>query len=119
MGWWRRDPPPQPAPPAASPAAAAALLEDPLVYGEAGGVRVLHVRGRSMPELTQQLAMMLSEHMTDAEDVHVSYAAMQSGWQAPPAGGGWMQLFFEYSAIAVLRPRLRVEVPDVEPDVES
>ncbi len=58
--------------------------------------------------------MLLSEHMTDEEDYHVSYSSMQSGWRQDPAPRRgvfgapqqpWTELFFTYSALVVLRPR--------------
>jgi hypothetical protein len=67
-----------------------------------------------MQELVDRLALVLSEHMHDDDELHVTYNAMQSGWQDhPPTKGGlarraepgWTELRFEYSAFVVLRER--------------
>lgn len=89
--------------------------DEPLVLGEGDGVRTLYCHAPSMRQLMETLTAMLSEHVSDADELHVSYSAMQSGWQeqsAPSPGyaaapGAWTQIFFEYSAVVVLRPRGR------------
>ena len=50
----------------------------------------------------------LGEWMTDDAELHVTYNAMQSGFQHHPPqrdGTQWTDLHFEYSAFVVLRPR--------------
>jgi hypothetical protein len=90
------------------------LPDEELVHGELGAVRILYLQAGSLAELGQRLAVLLSEHMTDEEDCHVSYSSMQSGWHqhAAPRRGvfgapeqPWTELFFTYSALVVLRPR--------------
>lgn len=120
MAWRRRSRPETACPPGSDgsgpPAPAAPLPNEDLVHGEVGGVRVLYLQAGSMPELGQRLAMLLSEHMTEEEDCHVSYSSMQSGWRQHPAprrgvfgalAQPWTELFFTYSALVVLRPRQR------------
>jgi hypothetical protein len=85
-----------------------------LVLAEEGGVRVFYIAAPTMQELVDRLALVLSEHMHDGDELHVTYNAMQSGWQdhPPKKGGlvrraeaGWTELRFEYSAFVVLRER--------------
>ena len=85
-----------------------------LVLAEEGGVRVFYISAPTMPDLVDRLALVLGEHMHDGDELHVTYNAMQSGWQEhPPTKGGlirrpeagWTELRFEYSAFVVLRPR--------------
>ena len=117
MGWRRRSLPETASPPGSDGSGPPAPLpNEDLVHGEVGGVRVLYLQAGSMPELGQRLAMLLSEHMTEEEDCHVSYSSMQSGWRQHPAPRRgvfgapqqpWTELFFTYSALVVLRPRQR------------
>lgn len=76
------------------------------------GAQVFWITAPQMPELVERLAMVLGEHMTDAHELHVTYNAMQAGWEKhePQPGGvlraakpGWTDLHFEYSAFVVLR----------------
>ena len=85
-----------------------------LVLAEEAGVRVFYIAAPSMQELVDRLALVLGEHMHDDDELHVTYNAMQSGWQDhPPTKGGlarraepgWTELRFEYSAFVVLRER--------------
>src|SRR3954449_1609569 len=91
-----------------------------LVYDKEGGVRVFYIAAPTIQALVDRLALVLGEHMRDGDELHVTYNAMQSGWQEHPStkGGlirrpeaGWTELRFEYSAFVVLRereaPRLR------------
>jgi hypothetical protein len=41
-------------------------------------------RGASMQELVDRLALVLGEHMHDGDELHVTYNAMQYGWQEHP-----------------------------------
>ena len=50
--------------------------------------------------------------MSDGDELHVTYNAMQSGWEKTRKGNlvrtpqpGWTELRFEYSAFVVLRAR--------------
>ena len=85
-----------------------------LVLAEEGGVRVSYIAAPTMQKLVDRLALVLGEHMHDGDELHVTYNAMQSGWQEhPPTKGGlirrpepgWTELRFEYSAFVVLRER--------------
>jgi hypothetical protein len=80
--------------------------------GEAGGVRALWVQSPNMQGLVDRLALVLAEHMTDGDELHVTYNSMQNGWtDHPHVPGGlrrppqeaWTELHFEYSAFVVLR----------------
>lgn len=86
--------------------------EDLVGAGHAG-VRVFWVSAPEMQQLVDRLALVLGEHMADGDELHVTYNAMQSGWQHHPARPGgllksgnreWTELSFEYSAFVVLRP---------------
>ena len=94
--------------------ATAATGPGELVLAEEGGVRVFYIAAPTMQELVDRLALVLGEHMHDGDELHVTYNAMQSGWQEhPPTKGGlirrpeagWTELRFEYSAFVVLRER--------------
>ena len=85
-----------------------------IVMAEEPGVRVFWLTADDMQGLVDRLALVLSEHMTEHDELHVTYNAMQSGWQDHPAARGslvrapkapWTELMFEYSAFAILRGR--------------
>ena len=85
-----------------------------VIGAEEAGVRVFWVSADTMQGLVDRLALVLGEHMADGDELHVTYNAMQSGWQdhAPRKGNlvrsptpGWTELCFEYSAFVVLRER--------------
>jgi hypothetical protein len=48
--------------------------------------------------------------MAGDDEMHLTYNGIQSGWQHDPGRTGWLgpsphtQLFFEYTALLVLRP---------------
>jgi hypothetical protein len=82
--------------------------------GEAGGVRALWVQSPNMQGLVDRLALVLEEHMTDGDELHVTYNSMQAGWTDHPHEAGGLrrsprpastELHFEYSAFVVLRAR--------------
>jgi hypothetical protein len=83
-----------------------------VVVGVEGGVRVFWLQGADMQGLVDRLALVLSEHMASGDELHVTYNAMQSGWQEHPGRKGslvraaeepWTELRFEYSAFVILR----------------
>lgn len=87
---------------------------DDVVMACEPGVRVFWLKADDMQGLVDRLALVLSEHMTDGDELHVTYNAMQSGWQEHPAVRGslvrspkqpWTELMFEYSAFVILRGR--------------
>jgi hypothetical protein len=100
---------------------------DDIVVGHEGAVRVFWLTADNMQGLVDRLALVLSEHMADGDELHVTYNAMQSGWQEhsgrpatliPPrvTQAPWTELDFEYSAFVVLRGR--GYRPDDEYDAE-
>ncbi len=83
-----------------------------IVLGQEGSVRVFWIKSGEMQGLVDRLALVLSEHMDTGDELHVTYNAMQSGWQQhPPRKGSilkppqprWTELHFEYSAFVILR----------------
>ena len=86
-----------------------AQLPDGTVGSEHLGVRVFSVVAPSMQELIDRMAVILGEHLDQGDELHVSFNSMQNGaeqhagrklLQAPRP---WTELFFEYSALLVLR----------------
>jgi hypothetical protein len=85
-------------------------LSEPLEWC---GVRTIPCRASTLQDLAAQVATVISEHAHDDDEVQLSYSAVQAGWQehpVEPAHAGapastWTQLFFEYSALILLRPR--------------
>jgi len=91
------------------------LASEVLVAVE-GGVRVFWIAAATTQALVDRLALVLDEHMTADDELHVTYNAMQSGWQHHPARlmqKEWTELHFEYSAFVVLRQH------DDDPATES
>lgn len=86
-------------------------LPDATVGSEHLGVRVWSVQAPCQQELVDRVAVILGEHMADEDELHVSYSAMQNGAQPRErahllkASEEWTELFFEYSALIVLRAR--------------
>lgn len=83
-----------------------------IVVGQEGAVRVFWLQAEQMQGLVDRLALVLSEHMTAGDELHVTYNAMQSGWQQHPGRKAtllragqepWTELRFEYSAFVILR----------------
>jgi hypothetical protein len=88
-----------------------AQLPDGTVGSEHLGVRVFSVSAPSMQELIDRMAVILGEHLDEGDELHVSFNSMQNGSQEH-AGTKllqtprpWTELFFEYSALLVLRAR--------------
>ena len=77
------------------------------------GVRTIPCRASTLQDLAAQVATVISEHAHDDDEVQLSYSTVQTGWQehpVQPAHAGapastWTELFFEYSALILLRPR--------------
>jgi len=86
-------------------------LPDATVGSEHLGVRVWSVQAPSQQGLVDRMAVILGEHMADDDELHISYNAMQNGAQPRQrthllkAPEQWNELFFEYSALIVLRAR--------------
>ena len=49
-----------------------------------GGVRVFWVTAPTMQDLVSRLAVVLGEHTGDDDELHITYNAMQNGWQEHP-----------------------------------
>jgi hypothetical protein len=84
-------------------------LPDGIVGSEHLGVRVFCVAASDPQQLAQQIALILGEHLAADDDLHITYNALQTGWQHDPGRPGWRgreahtQLFLEYTALVVLR----------------
>jgi hypothetical protein len=84
-------------------------LPDGAVGSEHLGVRVFSVTGATMQDLIDRVAVILGEHLDSADQLHVCFNAMQNGSQQHAghkllhAPRPWTELFFEYSALLVLR----------------
>jgi hypothetical protein len=86
-------------------------LAEGAVGSEHLGVRVFCIAAPDAQALADRLALILGEHMAAEDEMHLTYNAIQSGFQHDPGRAGWLgreahtQLFFEHSALLVLRPR--------------
>jgi hypothetical protein len=72
--------------------------------------RTWAVSGSSREELLHRVTLIFAEHVHGGDEVHVAYNAMQTGWRDhdPSSDGStFKQLFFEYSALIVIRRDLR------------
>jgi hypothetical protein len=87
------------------------LRLEQIVSSEHLGVRVWSVQASSMQELIDQVAVLLGEHMADGDELHISFNGMQNGSQQRQrhhllkAAEEWTELYFEYSALIILRAR--------------
>lgn len=90
-------------------------LSEGIVGSEHLGVRVFCISAPDAQSLADRLAVVLGEHMATDDEIHLAYNAIQSGWEDDPGRAGWLgrpghtQLFFEYTAMLVLRPPPQVE----------
>ena len=84
------------------------VLEQTLT-DEREGTRTWTIWGSSREELVRRVTLVFAEHVDDDDEVHIAYNAMQSGWQNHPPeqqdGTTHTELFFEYSALIVVRRR--------------
>lgn len=77
------------------------------------GVRVFCVAAPDAQRLADQIALVLGEHLASDDEMHLTYNAIQTGWQHDPGRTSWpgrpahTQLFFEYTALVVLRPAMQ------------
>jgi hypothetical protein len=84
-------------------------LPDGTVGSQHLGVRVFSVSAPSMQELIDRIAVILGEHLDAGDELHVSFSSMQNGAQEHSGQKllqtprPWTELFFEYSALLVLR----------------
>ena len=69
--------------------------------------RTWTVWGSSREELLHRVTLIFAEHIQEDDEVHVAYNAMQSGWRnetpSPDRDSTVTELFFEYSALIVIR----------------
>jgi hypothetical protein len=82
----------------------ASELPDGIVRSEHFGVRVFCLAAPDPQQLADNIALVLGEHLTADDQMHITYNALQTGWQHDPGRGAHTQLFFEYTALLVLRP---------------
>ncbi|MHB8657700.1 MAG: hypothetical protein ACYC91_07050 [Solirubrobacteraceae bacterium] len=84
-------------------------LPDGIVGSEYLGVRVFCVAAPDPQQLADQIALVLGEHLATDDEIHITYNALQTGWQHDPGRPGWLggaahtQLFLEHTALLVLR----------------
>lgn len=84
-------------------------LPEGTVGSEHLGVRVFCISASDAQQLADQLALVLGEHMASDDEMHLTYNAIQCGWQHDPGRAGWLgrtpltQLYLEYTALLVLR----------------
>ena len=84
-------------------------LPDGIVGSEHLGVRVFCVAAPNPQQLADHIALVLGEHLAEDDEMQLTYNAIQSGWQHDAGRDGWRsrpahtQLFFEHSALLVLR----------------
>lgn len=86
-------------------------LPDGTVGSQHLGVRVFSVSAASLQELIDRIAVILGEHLDHDDELHISYNSTQNGSQQHVGqkllqpSRPWTELFFEYSALLVLRAR--------------
>jgi hypothetical protein len=84
-------------------------LPDGIVSSEHLGARVFCIAAPDPQQLADQIALVLGEHLATDDEMHITYNALQTGWQHDPGRTGWLgrephtQLFLEYTALIVLR----------------
>ncbi len=82
---------------------------DGAVGSEHLGVRVFCITAADSQQLADQIALTLGEHLAAEDEIHITYNALQTGWQHDAGRTGWQgrdahtQLFLEYTALLVLR----------------
>jgi hypothetical protein len=87
-----------------------APLPDGIVGSEHLGIRVFSIGAPDAQELADRIAIVLGEHLAAGDELHITYNALNAGWQqdtgrtARPERAAHMQLFFEHTALLVLRP---------------
>jgi hypothetical protein len=84
-------------------------LPDRIVGSEHLGVRVFCVAAPDPQQLADQIALILGEHLAADDELHITYNALQTGWEHDPGRPGWLgrepytRLYLEYTALLVLR----------------
>ena len=54
------------------------------------GVRVFCVAAPDAQQLADQIALVLGEHLAPDDEMHLTYNAIQTGWQHDPGRTGWL-----------------------------
>ena len=73
------------------------------------GVRVWSIVAPTQQELANRIALVLGEHMTDDDELHITHAVVQNGAETKSRrhvlreDETWTELSFEYSGVIVLR----------------
>jgi hypothetical protein len=73
------------------------------------GVRVWSITAGTQQDLTDRTALILGEHMSDQDELHITHTVVQNGSQNRQRtrilreNEIWTELFFEYAAMIVLR----------------
>jgi hypothetical protein len=76
---------------------------------EHNGVRVWSIVAPTQQELVDRIALVLGEHMADDYELHITHSVVQDGSQDKVRqrflrrADAWTELYFEYSAVIVLR----------------
>jgi hypothetical protein len=76
---------------------------------EHNGVRVWSIVASTQHELAERIALTLGEHMTDDDELHITHSVIQNGSRDKARSrflrepDAWTELYFEYSAVIVLR----------------
>jgi hypothetical protein len=84
-------------------------VPDGIVGSEHLGVRVFCVAAPDPQQLADQIALVLGEHLAADDEMHITYNALETGWQHDPGRAGWLgrephtQLLVEYTVLLVLR----------------
>ena len=74
------------------------------------GVRVFCITAPDSQQLADQIALTLGEHLAADDELHITYNALQTGWQHDSGRTGWLgrdphtRLQLEHTALLVLRP---------------
>ena len=66
-------------------------LPDGIVGSEHLGVRVFCVAAPDPQQLADQIALVLGEHLAADDEIHITYNALQTGWQHDPGRTGWAE----------------------------
>jgi hypothetical protein len=84
-------------------------LPDGIVGSEQLGVRVFCVAAPDPQQLADHIALVLGEHLSADDELHVTYNALQTGWEHDAGRPGWLgrephtRLYLEYTALLILR----------------
>ena len=78
-----------------------------MLVAEHEETRTWTVWGSSREELLRRVTLIFAEHVHEDDEVHIAYNEMQTGWrdnaQHSDDNSTFTELFFEYSALIVIR----------------